>query len=433
MYTKVNGARMILILSLLGVGLVSCKANPTCETDPVTITMAAGSVGKEFEVLKEQVAIFQARHPHIQVELIEMPESTTERHTAYVARLTRADPSIDIYMIDVISAPEFGAKGWTIPLDGYVAASGINMDDFIPGSVQANVWSDQLVAMPWFTDAGLLYYRQDLLEKYGLNVPQTWVELVTVAETIVAGEKATRPDMVGFVFQGRQYEGLVCNYLEYVWGNGADVLSESGERVVLDSPQAVEALETFAAMQKIAPVGSTVFQEEDALNYFRSGNAVFMRNWPYAWALLKDDLWLKGKVGSIAPLPRGPSGTQGASTLGGWQLGISAYSQHPDQAFEFIAFLTSLEQQIYKAVHAGHNPTRKAAYQDAQVLEANPHLPSLYDIFVNARPRPIHPRYPEISDSIQRHVHSVLRGEQDAASATTAIAVEIQRIISADE
>ncbi len=429
MWRNIAKIKIILTLALVMLpgGLAACGVQTP---EPITITMVAGAVGKEFEVLQQQVMEFETQHPHIQVQLLDLPESTSDRHTAYVDRLNRQDPTIDVYMIDIIWTPEFGAAGWTIPLNDYIAASNINMADFLPGPVQSNTWAGQYVSLPWFTDAGLLYYRADLLAKYGFKAPQTWAELAEIAKTIVEGERETSPEMVGFVFQGLQYEGLVTNYLEYIWSNGADVLNETGDQVVLDSPQAVKALEILVDMQALAPPGITSFQEADALNYFQSGNAVFMRNWPYAWTMLNDERSsLKGKVG-LAPLPYGPDGSSSASTLGGWQLGISAYSQHPDEAFQLIAFLTGPEQQNYKTIQAGQLPTRRASYQDPDVLAANPHLAKLFDILVTARPRPIHPRYPEISEIMGQEVHRTLTGQQDAAVATEAMATAIQAIIS---
>ena len=175
-----------LALVLLPGSLTACGAQTP---EPITITMVAGSVGKEFEVLQKQVMEFETQHPHIQVQLLDLPESASDRHTTYVDYLSRQDPSIDIYMIDIIWTPEFGAAGWTIPLNDYIAANNINMTDFLPGLVQSNTWAGQYVSLPWFTDAGLLYYRQDLLAKYGFKAPQTWAELTEIAETIVAGER----------------------------------------------------------------------------------------------------------------------------------------------------------------------------------------------------------------------------------------------------
>jgi multiple sugar transport system substrate-binding protein len=412
--------------------LTGCKAPPQ---GPVTITISAGSTGEAGnEVLLEQAAQFMETHPHIEVEVILQHESTDAQHDFYIQEFQAGSSGIDIPSIDIIWPPEFGEKGLTLPLNDYVAEYDMDMTAFLPGTVQGNTWDGQLVAIPHFTAAGMLYYRQDLLDKYGFAPPETWAELVDIAQTIVAGEQATSPALVGFVYQADQYEGLVCNYLEYVWGNGADVLNAAGDQVVMNTPQAVEGLEIFAAMQTIAPAGILTFKEEDALNYFQEGNAVFMRNWPYAWFILnQDDSPVKGQV-QVTNVPRGPCGAVGASTLGGWQLGINAHSQHPDEAFEFIAFLTSLEQQNYAAIQAAHLPTRKRSYQDPDVLAANPFMQELAEVLLNAKPRPVHPLYAEeISPVIQEEVHLVLSGEKEAASATEAMATRIQEIITQKE
>lgn len=417
-----------LLVCCVGV-FVLCGCQPV-SVDPVTITMASG-VGREYEILLQQVAQFEAAHPQINVEVLELFEDTAMRYEFFVQNLEDQNSTIDIFMMDIIWPPEFGSHGWTVPLDDYVAEQGIVMQDFLPGSVAANSWEGKLVSMPWFTDAGLLYYRKDLLQAYGAAVPETWAELLETGRMIMDAEREHTPEMVGFVYQAAAYEGLVCNYLEYVRGNGAQVLDESGTQVLLDTPEAVEALEIFASMGQIAPLGINNFIENDALNYFLSGNAVFMRNWPYAWSLLNaEDSVVRGKVGVVA-LPHGPQGRVGVSTIGGWQLGVSAYSQHPQEAFEFVAFLTSLEQQKYKAIHAAQNPTRRAAYQDAEILAANPFMGELFDVFANAKPRPVHPQYTgDISPIIQTEVHSVLRGEKDAQTATRDMAHQIQVVIA---
>ena len=422
--------RWLLSLVWIGVLLAGCRsAQPE---EPVTITLASGMGGTRDAIL-ELVQQFDEAHPDINVEVVFLPEHTDEQHDFYVEEMEVESDNIDVVTIDIIWPPEFGAQGWTVPLDEYVEEAGIDMNDFLPGTVDGNTWEGDLVSLPWFIDAGFLYYRKDLLEAYGFEPPETWAELQEIARTIVAGEQATSPELVGFVYQADEYEGLVCNYLEYVWGNGAEVLEQDAEgetKIVLDTPEAVEALEIFASMQEIAPAGIHTFAEDDALNYFRSGNAVFMRNWPYAWAKSnEDDSPIKGKVG-MAPLPHGPQGTVGVSTLGGWQVGINAYSQHPDVAFELVSFLTAPEQESYMALEEGQLPTRKSIYRDPEVLKINPYMEEFYNVFTNARPRPVHPAYAKgISPIIQEEAYSVLLGEKDAAAATAAMARRIQQVI----
>lgn len=408
--------------------LTSCSvATPEPTT---TITMATSALGQELAILQEQIKLFEEQNPLIKVRLLNLPESSDARYEAYRQRMASQDSSLDIFVLEITWSPEFGANGWTIPLDEYVTTAEIDMRQFLPRLVRANTWGGQLVAMPWYTDVGLLYYRQDLLDKYGFQPPKTWAELLEMAQTIVDGEQATSPDLVGFVYQANQYDGLVCNYLEYVWGNGGAIMDEGGTAVTLNSPEAVEALQTFIQMRSIAPAGITNFTEEDAINYFKSGNAVFMRNWPYAWSVVHtEDSPLYGQI-AVAKLPRVRPEIPPVGALGGWQLAINTYSQHPDEAFQLIAFLTSLEQQNYKAIHAGQNPTRIASYQITDVVNANQHLVGMYDIFFNARSRPVHPRYSEISEAIQHEVHRALRGVVSAEVATQNMAEDIQEILN---
>ncbi len=420
-----------LLIAILVVAILSLILGPVAlAQQPVTVVMAAGAVGREMDVLKEQVAMFEEANPDIKVALRALPESSTDRHDLYVTWFAGQDSSVDIYMVDIIWPPEFGAAGWLLPLDDYVAEYAIDMDDFFPGVVRGNTWEGKLVSMPWFTDAGLLYYRQDLLDKYGFEPPQTFADLKEQALAIMEGEGADMPN--GFVWQGNQYEGLVCNYLEYVWGNGGAVLDEKG-KVVLDSPQAVEALEVMIdyIYSGVSPEGVTTYMEEDARNIFQQGKAVFMRNWPYAWSLTNaDDSPLKGKVGA-KPMVHG-EGKASSACLGGWSLGVSIYSQHPDEAFKFIAFLTSAEQQAYKAIGSGQNPTRASVYGVAEVIEANPFWADFLPVLLGANLRPRHPAYLEISDAIQREVHAALVDEQDAAPAVKNMTRQIEDILAAE-
>lgn len=415
--------RTILLMAILAFALVPVSM----AGEPVTIVMAAGAVGKEMEVLEEQVAMFEKDNPDVKVELRELPGSATDRHALYVAWLTGGDSSVDIYMVDIIWPPEFGAAGWFMPLDDYVKEYGIDMGDFFPGVVRGNTWEGKLVSMPWFTDAGLLYYRKDLLEEYGFEPPETFADLKEQALTIMEGEGADMPN--GFVWQGKQYEGLTCNYLEYVWGNGGAVLDDEGN-VVLDSPEAVEALEVMNdyIYSGVSPEGVTTYEGEDARNIFQQGKAVFMRNRLYAWSLLNaGDSPVKGRVGA-KPMVHG-EGKKSSACLEGWNLGISIYSKHPDEAFKFIAFLTGADQQAYKAISSGQNPTRTSVYKVEEVIEANPLWRAFPLVLLGADPRPVNPSYPEISDVIQKEVHAALVGEQDAATATANMATQIEEIL----
>jgi multiple sugar transport system substrate-binding protein len=268
----------------------------------------------------------------------------------------------------------------------------------------------------------MLYYRKDLLEKAGLEPPETFDKLLSHAKKL-----KSPPELWGFVFQGMQYEGLVCNFLEILWGHGGDVIDADG-KVVLDSPDAVAALSWLVKAvreEKICPPGVTTYQEEESRNIFQEGRALFMRNWPYAWGKAQEEgSKIKGKVG-IIPTMHAP-GKKSAATLGGWGLGISAHSKNKDAAWKFIEFATSAE--IQKLFHEKKSviPTRKKLFEDKDILEKHPHYSELYKVLLAARPRPVHPRYAEISDAIQLHVSAVLVGKETPQDAAKKMAEEIR-------
>ncbi|MBT1248378.1 MULTISPECIES: ABC transporter substrate-binding protein [unclassified Thermosipho (in: thermotogales)] len=390
-----------------------------------TITMTSGGVGKELEVLYAQLKEFMKQNPDIVVTVIPMPDSSTERHDLYVTYLAAGESDPDVLMLDVIWPPEFAPflEDLTADYDYF------ELNKFLPGTVKSVTVMGRIVAVPWFTDAGLLYYRKDLLEKYGYKKPpETWDELVEMAKKISKAE-----GIEGFVWQGARYEGLVCDFMEYLWSFGTDVLDENGN-IIVNNPKAIEALQFMVDLiykDGISPEGVTTYMEEDARRIFQSGNAVFMRNWPYAWSLANsDDSPIKGKVG-IAPLPKGPGGKH-AATLGGWNLGINANSspKEKEAAKKLIKFLTSSKEQLYKAVNAGQNPTRMEVYDVPELKKANPFMVELFDVFINALPRPRAVNYAEISDSIQRHVHAALTRQVTPEQAIKDLEKELKMLLN---
>ena len=196
--------------------------------------------------------------------------------------------------------------------------------------------------------------------------------------------------MWGYVYQGKAYEGLTCNALEWIDSFGGGTIVDDEGKITVNNPQAVEAL-TWAAstVGTIAPEGVLNYSEEEARGVFQSGNAVFMRNWPYAWALAQaEDSPIKGKVGR-GVLPKG--GPRTASTPALWAAGSSRcpkYSQNQEIAADLVRYLTSAEEQKRRAIVGAYNPTIGALYQDQEVLTAVPFFGSLYEIFTNAVARP---------------------------------------------
>jgi multiple sugar transport system substrate-binding protein len=302
---------------------------------------------------------------------------------------------------------EFNAHGWLTDLRGYVDSAGptayeVRLEDLLPGAIQATSIDGKLVALPWLVDGGLLYYRQDVLEQHGYEPPTTWEQVQQIALEV------TNEDLpYGLVWQGAAYESLTCNTLEFVWANGGEVLDEAGN-AVFDSVETRGALEQMTDFieQGISPPEVTTYNETMTLAAFQSGDALFMRNWTYAWDRLhSQDSPLAGKVG-LAPLP--------ASCLGGQSLALSVHSPHPDQAFRFMAFLVSYEQQLQIAQQGIQPPALQTVYQDPKLLATDPVFGDLLAGLATTRPRPQSPAYSEISEAIYTEVNRMLQGEQGA-------------------
>jgi len=386
-------------------------------SEQVTITFAQGK--DVSNATKNTIEQFEAKYPNIKVNYQEMPPESDQQHNSYVTALSAGDDSVDVYSIDVIWPAEFASAGWLEPLDDYFPQQ--EREKYLQGPIQSCTVNGKLYAAPFFTDAGLLYYRKDLVS----TPPETWDDLYKIGKQLMDEGKVD----YGFVFQANQYEGLVCDALEYIHSNGGKVLEDS--KVVLNSPNAIEALNIFKKMLEIAPKGVTTYIENDSLVTFQEGKAAFMRNWPYAWAIVNSsESKVKDKVG-IAPIPKGPNGdTTGKATLGGWNLAINKNSKHKDEAWKFIEFIISEQGQKIQAIDGGHLPVLQSLYKDADVLKANPYFADMYDVVINALPRPVSPFYPKISESMQINIHKFLMNEIDAETAIENITKDIEQILA---
>ena len=391
-----------------------------------TITVAAGAVGQELELAQAAAARYMEAHPGVTINVLDTPDMTDDRLGLYLQFFEAQSSEVDVYQIDVIWPGDLAEH--FVDLYEYGAADVV--DDHFPAIVENNTVDGRLIAIPWFTDAGLLYYRTDLLEKYGYDgPPATWDELVEMATTVQAGERADgNSDFWGFIYQGNAYEGLTCDALEWVASaGGGSIISPDGV-ITINNPAAIGIVDQMAAqVGQISPPGVLGFDEDGARNMWEAGNALFMRNWPYAYSL--GNLETSAIAGNfdVSPLPAGDGGSP-AATLGGWQLAVSAYSENPELAADVALFMASYDEQKIRAVEGSLNPTIMALYQDEDVLEAVPFFGSLYDVFTNAVARPstiTAPNYAPVSQAFYRAVHSVLSGDEDAATAFALLELDL--------
>ncbi|MBI5630899.1 MAG: ABC transporter substrate-binding protein [Elusimicrobia bacterium] len=398
----------------------SCRKAPSSADGKVTIRYLANpDVGGATKVLIKK---FEEKNPGIHVEMVEGPSAPNTREDMYATSFMAQEDSYDFAHMDVAWLAKFAAQGWLKPLDGYFAAQ--EQEKFLPGDIAGSKFNGKIYRVPNQSDGGLLYYRKDLLKARGLTPPRTWDELVAAAKKI-----QSPPNLWGYVFEGKQYECLVCNFLELAWGNGGELIDEKGQ-VLIDRPEAVQALQWMVDAvhkHKISPPGVLTYQEEEARHVFQEGQAVFMRNWPYAWELMqKEGSPVKGKVG-IVPMVHGKG--RSAAALGGWGFGISAFSKHPDEAWKFIEFLTTHEGQKTAYLMSGILPTRKSVYADPEILKASPQIKDLYNILSLTRPRPLSPAYARVSDIVQLKVSAALSGLGEPQKLLSEAAQEIRGVL----
>ena len=378
---------------------------------PVVISLVGFFDDQTLALLDSQIAAFEAANPDVRVELVAAEGDAEARRREFARYLAAGDTSRDIYLLNSYWLAEFAAGDWLLPLDGYMQAGGLVPELFLPPAAAASTIDGHWLALPWTADAGLLFYRRDLLDE----VPGTWPGLADAVARVV--DPGGTP--YGLVWQGAAYETLTCATLEFIWTFGGQVLDTQG-RPTFDTPQTRAALQQMADLVErgLAPPEVATYREAAALAAFENGETVAMRNWFYAWDRLEaPDAPLAGRV-AIAPLP--------ASCLGGQSLALAAGSLYPAQAFRFVAFLAGHEQQVRLGREGVQPPARATVYRDEELLQARPALRSFYDAVSLARPRPPSPAYRAISEAIYTEVNALLRGEQDAAATAAAVQARLE-------
>ncbi|MBB2750793.1 UNVERIFIED_ORG: trehalose/maltose transport system substrate-binding protein [Rhizobium aethiopicum] len=396
-------------LSALGVAIA--VAGPIHAAE---ISFAANTTGKNVEFLNKQLGIFEKETGN-QVKLVTMPSSSSEQFSQYRLWLAAGNKDIDVYQTDVIWAPQLA--------DQFIDLKEATKDvagQFFPSIIASQTVNGRLVALPLFTDAPALFYRKDLLEKYGKQPPKTWDEMAATAKEVQDKERqAGQKDLWGYVFQGNSYEGLTCNALEWVKSSGGGQIVEPDGTISINNEKAAAALERAKGwIGTISPPGVLAYQEEESRGVWQTGNAVFMRNWPYAYSLGNGaDSAVKGKF-DVMTLPVAAAGDKPSSTLGGWNLAVSKYSEKQEAAIALVKFLASKDVQKARAIELSNLPTLSDLYDDKDVAAAQPFMPNWKPIFQDAVPRPsatAKVKYNEVSSKFWTAVHNTLSGSGSAA------------------
>jgi trehalose/maltose transport system substrate-binding protein len=408
------------------IGLESC--GPPAQ-QPVTLTLLDSRwLDKEFNDWRDQELEQFTRETGIKVTLLPGPEAAIEQLALLRKLLDGGSSTPDVYSIDVI---------WPGMLAEYFldlkSALAQEASSHFPALVANDTVNGKLVAMPYHADAGLLFYRTDLLRQYGYRAPpKTWDELETMAARIQGGERVKgKKDFWGFVWEGAPSEALTCNALEWQASEGGGRIIEEDKTITVNNPQATRTWARAAHWRRtISPPGVTAYKEWDAVNIWRSGNAAFMRNWTAAYSVSRSqESAVRNNFGVTLP----PGGREGhASTFGGQSLSVSRHSAHPQEAIALVRYLCRRDVQLRRARATFQAPTIPELYEDPELQRFNPYFAQLKQGFLEeavARPSTVTgKKYGDVSEAYFSAVHSVLTGEKNAAKAAADLEGELVQI-----
>jgi multiple sugar transport system substrate-binding protein len=385
----------------------------------ITPAMAQGAKGNVTVCLPKDVsgafhktiAAFNSSQTAVKATLFELSESADEQRNQLIQRLQAKSPECDVMGIDVIWTAEFANQKWVKDLTPVISA---RKSEFIPSTVATGEYQGHNWAAPYASNAALLYYRSDQVP----SAPSTWEQVY---------KDAASHD--GIVYQGASYEGLTCDFLELLYSAGGQVLSPDGKSPAIDSPITRQVLDFMVNGVKdhTAANGVTTYMEEESRRYWESGKATFMRNWPYAYALGQKAPAIKGKF-KITTLP-GIDGKPGAGVLGGTQLAINTYTDNPGASLAVLDYFTSEVGQRYIG-EGSTPPVTKAAYQDPAVRKALGLPDAIEKAIGAAKPRPVSPVYPQISQAIYTNVNQALAGRIGTDAAVKAMSAQIQKALN---
>nr|WP_246742396.1 ABC transporter substrate-binding protein [Microvirga splendida] len=379
------------------------------------------------DVWRKAFDMYEAKNPNVKVT-IETGGNTSEQQAQYLNTvMTAKDSSLDVMILDVIRPAQYAAAGWTVPFNEVIGQDvKAYMDRYLPAYAEANTVDGKVVALPAFADAMFLYYRKDLLEKHGIQPPQTWEELAAAAKKITAAEND--PNLQGLSFQGKAIEGAVCTFLLPYWSMGKQLVADG--KLSFDKEAAVKSLKLWkdfvdsgVAKKNIAEVAT-----DDTRKEFQAGNVVFAVNWSYAWGQFQGaESAVKDKVG-VVKLPA-VQGGQPASCLGGWEWGVSAFSNNKTEAQKFVQFISSPDVSEFMAINASLLPQFPQVYSDVDVVKAVPWFASAKPVVETAKARPVTPRYNEVSEIIRTTVNGVLAGQQTPEQGAEQMEGRLRRVL----
>lgn len=410
-----------LAAALMALGAVEASA--------ADLVLSLGSRGYG-AAAERNLAAFKESHPDIDVEWNKVSDVPNETRKIYITNFTAKSPTPDVFAIDVIWAGEFAQRGWLEPLDDLLGTE--TMESFNQSFLDAAKLDGKAFAAPLYLDGIHLFYRTDLLEKYGLEVPKTWEELIAASKTIMEGEK--NPQFYGFVSMWAKIEGLFMNWLAFTNGNGGGFYDADGN-VAVNSEANIEATQTMVDMlhkDRIAPESILNMRPDDARTLFQQGRAAFLMVQDFVYAPLAAD---GSPVAGKFDFTRNPyfEGHPDAhsTTMGGWFLAINPNSENKEAAAELVKYFTGYDQELAAAVEDNRAPTLPAVYDDPKMAE-NEVLAKFgkdYDVGVVRPSAGTGEAYPRVSEVMQLEITNALHQQKTVEEALNDAQAQIEQIL----
>jgi len=416
-------------LSLTTLATVALSASMVGNTfaQQTTLRVFSGGQNQRPDLMRKLFDEYQKANPNVKID-IETGGATSELQRQYLSTVLNAkDSAIDIYLIDIVNPAQYLGAGWLEPLDAYVGGPNA-MKPYLPVYAQANVVNGKVAAMPAFADAMFMYYRKDLLEKYGIKEPKTWDELAAASKKIQDGEK--NPNLQGLSIQGAPIEGAVCTFLLPYWSMGK-AFNDGAGKMTLDKDAAAKGMDIWLKMVDQGVIKKNVAEVTTpaTVNEFKAGQVAFAINWGFAWDRFKDDAdsQVKGKVG-VMPLPA-VAGGKSATCVGGWQWAVSAFSKSKPEAAKLVQYMASPSSSKFLAVEGSLLLTIQSVYTDADVTKAVPWFKDAANVVIAGQARPISARYGEVSDAIRTTASAILARTKTPAEGVAEIDSKLSRVM----
>jgi multiple sugar transport system substrate-binding protein len=421
-----TGAKVGAGLAIAGAGL-DLSPRKTEAAGGITLTyMGLNNNPAPFATAQQQcLAEFNRTHPGITAKYISQPSGEANLgHDKMVTVMSAHDGSVDIFDSDVIWQAQWAPAGWAAPLENIFPQSA--QKNYAPGMIWADTIGSHIYGVPWMLDVGHLFYRKDILDAEGLKPAATWQELHD--QGVMLAKKY--PKMIPFVGCYQQGQQLICNFMEYSWGAGGNFLDDKTGAVVLNSPQNLQALEMMISLlkDKVTQPGIVTMELDAGRALFSNGNAIYHRNWNYAYAFAESNPKLAGKIGVANP-PHF-AGKTSAATAGGWQYVVNQYSNHVNEAKELAMFLGSYKMQVFKTLHSGWSPAYMAANNDPAIVAKYPSFPILVAQAKIEKSRPKTPFWTNMSTVAEQEITNALIGKKSAQQALKDASGKIEAILA---